>query len=363
VKPNLTFSSLLVVRDRARLSPLTLSLALVACGASSNVGFGGDVGSTGGPSGEPRGAGATTASGAMGSTPGDGGGNGSTLVLGAADAASSNGTDNCSAASQLVYVLSTDNDIYSFDPPTKVFTKVSSLQCNALGLTPNSMAIDRQGNAWVNYIGAPDPFSGVVRSGAIFKVDIATGSCAPTNIPLTGGWYQVGMGYSTASATDQTDTLYVAATGNGSGCGGGQAPSANSPGLAIVDTTAGTLTPVGPFTGALAGQSAELTGTGDGRLFGFFVLSPVQVAQIDKTSGATPNPITMTGVQCPQAWAFSFWGGDFYLYTSPDVVTDSTVTHYTTANGAIDTNYVPDVGFVIVGAGVSTCAPTTSAPK
>jgi hypothetical protein len=353
VKPNLSFFASLP--------------ALVACGASSSGGFG-DLGSTGGQGAEQGGPGATAASGAKGSTPGDAGGNGSTLVLGATDAASSNAAPsnaagNCSAASQLVYVLSTDNDIYSFDPPTKVFTKVSSLQCNALGLTPNSMAIDRQGNAWVNYIGAPDPFAGTVRSGAIFKVDIATGSCAPTNITLTNGWYQVGMGYSTASATDQTDTLYVAATGNGSGCGGGQVPGALSPGLAIVDTTAGTLTPVGPFTGALAGQSAELTGTGDGRLFGFFVLSPVQVAQIDKTSGATPNPITMTGVQCPEAWAFSFWGGDFYLYTSPDVTTDSTVTHYTTANGAIDTNYVADVGFVIVGAGVSTCAPTTSVPK
>ena len=24
----------------------------------------------------------------------------------------------------------------------------------------------------------------------------------------------------------------------------------------------------------------------------------------------------MTGVQTPQDWAFSFWGGHFYLYTS-----------------------------------------------
>jgi hypothetical protein len=67
-------------------------------------------------------------------------------------------------------------------------------------------------------------------------------------------------------------------------------------------------------------------------------------------------------VQCPQAWAFSFWGGDFYLYTSPDGTTDSTVTHYTTGDGGIDTSYVNDTGMVIVGAGVSTCAPTTQPP-
>jgi hypothetical protein len=71
----------------------------------------------------------------------------------------------------------------------------------------------------------------------------------------------------------------------------------------------------------------------------------------------------MTGVQCPQAWAFSFWGGDFYLYTASSTTTSSTVTHYTTADGGIDTGYTT-AGFTIVGAGVSTCAPTTPpAPK
>jgi hypothetical protein len=65
----------------------------------------------------------------------------------------------------------------------------------------------------------------------------------------------------------------------------------------------------------------------------------------------------MTGVPCPWDFAFSFWGGDFYLYTSREN-SNSSVTHYTSADGGIDTNYVPDTGFSIVGAGVSTCAPT-----
>ncbi len=202
--------------------------------------------------------------------------------------------------------------------------------------------------------------------GSIFKVTIATGACAATNITLTSGWYQLGMGFSTVSATDTTDTLYVAATGSASaaaciGLGGGGGGNTSN-GLGSLDTDAGTLTPIGAFTGDLAGQSAELTGTGDGRLFGFFVDSPVKVAQIAKASGATSNEISMIGVACPQAWAFSFWGGDFYLYTSPDGTTNSSVTHYTTADGGIDTSYVSKAGFVIVGAGVSTCAPTKPPP-
>jgi hypothetical protein len=340
----------------AAASSLALAAILAAaCGGSPTLtGFGEDAAA--GPGSTPTGG--DDAGGPL--TPSGEGG----LITGVSDDAGTGSSSNgCSAASQLVYVLSSSNEIYSFEPQTKVFTKISTLQCQAGSMTPNSMAVDRLGNAWVNYISASS-FTGTPTAGAIFKVDIATGACAATNIALTSGWYQLGMGYSTASATDQTDTLYVASTGQGGlGCIG--LPGAgSSPGLGIVDTAAGTLTPVGPFSGNLAGQSAELTGTGDGRLFGFFVLTPVQVAQITKTTGATPSPITMTGVTCPQAWAFSFWGGDFYLYTSPDGVTKSTVTHYTSADGGIDTGYVTNAGIVIVGAGVSTCAPTMPpAPK
>ena len=87
--------------------------------------------------------------------------------------------------------------------------------------------------------------------------------------------------------------------------------------------------------------------------------TPVQVAQIDKSSGATSNAVTMTGVEQPNYWAFSFWGGDFYLYTcNSDPSRTTNVTHYSPATGTIDTSYMTNIGFRIVGAGVSTCAPT-----
>ena len=130
-------------------------------------------------------------------------------------------------------------------------------------------------------------------------------------------------------------------------------------GLGKLDLTAQTLSPVGPFSGALAGQNAELTGTGDGRLFGFFTTSPIQIAQIDKTSGATSNVAPLNTVEVPSYWAFSFWGGDFYLYTCPSDPTRTTnVNHYSPSTGTIDTSYMTNIGFRIVGAGVSTCAPT-----
>jgi hypothetical protein len=245
----------------------------------------------------------------------------------------------CTAASQLVYVLSNQGDIYSFDPPTKVFTKVSTLDCPVGAMSPNSMAVDRQGQAWVNYFSSDD--DGDLVDGSIFQVDIATGRCQATPIALPGGWYQLGMGFSSASVTDPTDTLYVAANHDTGACSG---VSGSSLGLGVIDPNTGTLSAIGRFSGGLAGQNADLTGTGDGRLFGFFDLSVAEIAPIDRATAATSAPISLPGVQCPWAFAFSFWGGDFYLYTSsPD--SDSSVAHFTSADGTLDTNYVADAGF------------------
>jgi hypothetical protein len=70
--------------------------------------------------------------------------------------------------------------------------------------------------------------------------------------------------------------------------------------------------------------------------------------------------VTMTGVVPPMAWAFSFWGGHFYLYTSQGAGTGngSDVTDYDPVSGSINTSFMKGIGFDIVGAGVSTCAPT-----
>jgi hypothetical protein len=160
------------------------------------------------------------------------------------------------------------------------------------------------------------------------------------------------MGYSSNNAGSSAETLYVAGVGSTAG---------TSTGLGLVDFGKGTVGPIGSFTGSLAGQNAELTGTGDGRLFGFFTSSPVRVAQIDKSTGGTQTPVTMTGVQVPNDWAFSFWGGHFYLYTSQGQGTGngSDVTDYDPSTGSVNTTFMTGIGFDIVGAGVSTCAPTT----
>jgi hypothetical protein len=334
-------------------SALAGLLLAAACGGSNpNTScFGGTDGCGGNGGGASSGSGGAS-SGSGGASSGSGASSGGGTNLGG-NVSEGGVTDDCSAAAKLVYVLSAENDLYSFDPPNKKFTKIGALGCKT-SLTPNSMAVSRDAVAWVNYI---DQTTGT--TGSVFNVSTKDASCTTTNVNLQSGWTQVGMGFSTDSATSTSETLYVAATGNGGLFGGG-----GSEGLGSLSTTTDVLTPIGMFSGSLNGQNAELTGTGDGRLYGFFVTSPTtQIAQIDKTTGATSNVVPMTGVEVPNYWAFSFWGGDFYLYTCPaDPSRTTNVTHYSPGTGTIDTSYMTNVGFRIVGAGVSTCAPTVQPP-
>ncbi len=256
------------------------------------------------------------------------------------------GGTTCPAGSNLVYVWGLDNNIYSFDPPTKVFTKVATPDCDAS--SPNSMAIDRNLVAWLNYItpgnSAPNDY--------IYKFDLTKGSgCTASGIQIPAGFEQVGMGFSTDTAGGTTETLYV------DGIGG-------TAGLASVDMTTNTIVPIGDFPNdaKLEGQSCELTGTGSALLYGYFTTSPyVRVAQLNKTNSDAISDTQLQGFTPPEDWAFSFWGGDFYLYAYPNSSNspNSSVVQYDPATNALNLAYVANVGFTIIGAGVSTCAPTT----
>jgi hypothetical protein len=324
------------------LSPLVvLALSGYGCSAAPGpnefgVGGSGTGGATGTTTGDiPSGVGGTNFSGT-----GTGGSSGAT-----------GGGSDCSDAAKLIYVLSTDNDLYSFNPPQKVFKKIGPLGCNT-PMLPNSMAVDRNAVAYVNYV-ETDPFSGDT-AGAVFKVSTADASCKSTPIKLGDGWFRLGMGFSSDSVQGTSEQLFITGTGNTIGSG-------SSPGLGRIDLTASTVVPVGQFTGQLSGQNAELTGTGDARLFGFFTTSPVEVAELDKKSGAVVSTKKLPQVETPAAWAFSFWGGDFYLYTAPDMATNpgrtTNVSRYRPSDGTTDPAYMTNIGFTIVGAGVSTCAP------
>lgn len=248
---------------------------------------------------------------------------------------------SCGDVGKVIFVVSSENVLLSFDPAKQTFSTIGTLNCPAgFGDSPFSMAVDRGGNAYVLY-----------QSGNIYKASTEDASCVPSGYqPNQLGWARFGMGYVSDAAGSDSETLYVI-DGTGLGSGG------SNKGLGKVSQS-GQLAAVGQFDKGLGGRTAEVTGLGDGRLFAFFVDSgknAYSVAEVEKSSGKilTDEPQPLPEVS---AWAFAHWGGSFYLFNS-GTTGSSRVHKYTPGKGT--QQVVASAGYRIVGAGVSTCAPTT----
>lgn len=233
-------------------------------------------------------------------------------------------------AETFVYVVSTDDSLMRFDPPSASFSTIAKLVCPASGSHPFSMAVDRKGVAYVEY-----------DNGMLFAVSTQTGACSPTvyipdQLPPFGNF---GMGYATIG-DGPDEELFVAADTPGT--------------LGKIDTiNAYQMLPVAVINPEI--EFAELTGTGGGKLYAYYAFGyegGSYVAELDKSSGAILGQDFLPDVNRGTGWAFAFWGGDFWLFTTPDgqatvkydpaTKTSQVVAHYSAA---------------IVGAGVSTCAP------
>lgn len=233
------------------------------------------------------------------------------------------------ADSTFIYVVTDTNELLSFYPPTASFKVVGLLKCPATPqATPFSMAVDRKGAAYVVY-----------SDGNLFKVSTKDASCQKTSfLANQGDFSQFGMGFATIGV-GPAEELFVASTANSL--------------LGKIDVS-GTfkLTTVAPFNPAI--DRAELTGTGDGRLYAFFAPSSTDsaVAEVDKTTGKIIGEDVLPGISQGNAWAFAFWGGYFYLFTDPS---NQQVVRWDPATK--QALVVGGYSAPIVGAGVSTCAP------
>jgi hypothetical protein len=182
------------------------------------------------------------------------------------------------------------------------------------------------------------------------RYDINAKTCTPTSFSKNQHNFQTfGMGFSTDAAGSANETLFVSDSELYTPTGGG---------LARIDTSALSLLPVAQYDQGFNGKRAEMTGTGDGRLYAAFEGSPYVVAEIDKPTAHIKSQAPQTPINYPpdsSNFAFAFWGGDFWLFVGPGGTTD--VFQYQPSNGM--TTKRTTESFEIVGAGVSTCAPTT----
>lgn len=244
-------------------------------------------------------------------------------------------TDCPDADATYVYVVSSQYELFSFHPPTLTFRSIGNLVCPApANETPFSMAVDRKGVAYVVYT-----------DGSLYRVSTATAACVKTPYaPGQLGFETFGMGFASDNG-GPAERLFVAENNFGG----------NAIGLGSIDTTTWKLSFIGAFDPPL--PRAELTGTGDGRLFAFWpnrdVPTGSNVAEVNKVDAKviarTPLPIARR----EDAFAFAFWGGDFWIFTSPGGASE--VNRFRPSDGT--TIQVTTHPSTIVGAGVSTCAP------
>ena len=240
------------------------------------------------------------------------------------------GNSVCVEASQWIYTVDQSGTFSRFDPATSTFTDIGTLNCSRLS-TPFSMAVDQNAIAWVAY-----------SDGNLFKVDTATGKCEATSFQVRQqGIYNFGMGFVFDPQTG-LDTLYIA---------GGPSGYSTQSELATVSFPSLVVTSVGTTDGM-----PELTGTGDGALWGFFPAGTsstglATLSRIDPASGATLESYTYKSMTGNSNWAMKFWGGSFWIFL------DYSIYKVVRSDPQNPILVISNGSHRIVGAGVSTCAP------
>lgn len=291
-----------------------------------------------GTAGGSSGAGGGSSGGAAGGGPagGQAGTGGGTAGTGGGTAGGAG--DPCSDDAKLVYTVDSNGTFSSFNPRLAgmpgAFTDKGRLACPSSS-QPFSMSVDRDAKAWVVY-----------GNGDLFRVDVNTLACNRIAVMSPNNAKVYGMGFVTDTAGGTTDTLYVAG---------------NAVGSSFSTSQFGTLATISPFNVTIRAQltgAPELTGTGDAHLWAFFPnVSPPRVSELDKQTGSALRSFQApTLMGAPTAWAFAFWGGDFWIFLQRQGEASTTVYRMNGMTGAVTTP-IPNSGRRIVGAGVSTCAP------
>lgn len=235
-----------------------------------------------------------------------------------------------------IYALGESGRMYGFEPETGTVVPLATPVCpDAVG-TPFSMAVDRQGIAYVEFAAGRL----LLQTSGLFQINPRTGACVATPFTLTEpGWRTFGMGF-TSDVGGPEETLWVV-------------KNRTDAALAKIATTTFTFT-AGPAIAGGNSQGGELTGSPDGRLFNYGSTSSDAwiVSEYDKFTGKVLSEVRLPNIPQNSSSAIARFGGAFYLFN------DSTVRRYDpAAPGAPVATTWATFPERVVGAGVSTCAP------
>ncbi|MEO5727575.1 MAG: hypothetical protein ABI134_14600, partial [Byssovorax sp.] len=265
------------------------------------------------------------------------------------------GTSCAASAAESIYAIGTDKKLYRlFGDNTGILaaSSIGALTCPTAA-DPHSMTVDRSGTAWVVYT-----------DGKLFKVDTATAACTGTSF-ATGqhGFTSFSVAFAASAKGSTTETLYA----SGSGDAGG------AKGLARLDTTTLTLTPIGSYDNPAVDGHVQLAGTADGRLYGGFLSGGTHydIAHVDPTNAhvlavdSAPSTL-LKGKPADTRYSIIPWGKTnnvpgptdvdrFYIFTT---VSNGTKNYFYNGWNGISTDADPNhvTPIVAVTIGASTCA-------
>ena len=167
-----------------------------------------------------------------------------------------------------------------------------------------------------------------------------------TNFITNGsGLTKFGMAFSLDAVGSNTDTLFIGDT-------------AITGSFGKVDTATMAYTPLATFPQNYE-NTPELTGTGLAKLFSFSPGEEIQhISEIDTKTGSVLVDYSLSGAGGSiNAWAFAHWGGYFFIFETVSDV--NKILRFDPATQALKT-FLDKTEYRVVGAGVSTCAPTVT---
>jgi hypothetical protein len=233
--------------------------------------------------------------------------------------------------------------LHVLDPVAKQVTLAGTLTCpvpsSAGFAAPNGMTMRRDGTLWIS---ALDVASENV-DGLLYRVNPADLSCELVDVKIADDWSQLVLGF---VYEGEKETLYAAGVDGGI--------TGEPRGLGWIDFDSKALIQIGPLGAPLTGDHCELTGIGNERLFAFCRTSPMRLAEL---LPATAEVLSVTELPelgpSPGAWAMTFWGGDFYLFTANiDAVRAS---RFRPSDGSLELDSIPNMEFSAIGAATHPC--------
>ena len=239
-----------------------------------------------------------------------------------------------------IFTLADDGVLWKFIPESATFQEIGALGCEGVK-EPFSMAVDREGSAWILF-NAP--------VGALRRIDVADPSiCEDIGYqPGQLGVLRYGMAFVSEDIENPCEELY------GNTYDGGALSEFPGAGDLLRVSEKLVVDLIGPTTF----NGAELTGTGDGRLFLFGGVKTGTLVEVDKVTAAYLETIPLKSLAPTNAFAFAFFAGDFYFFTeSKGPGSPSKVTRFD-YDGDHSLEVVVDSAPIrVIGAGVSTCVP------